>query len=207
MTRNSRSRNGGLRERIAHVAARIMAEDGVDDFGYAKRKAARQVGASDAGSMPDNDEVEQALATYRQVYQQEEHPDVLRDLREQALTFMQQVEQFQPHLSGPVLTGVAGKFSDIEILLFADTTKTVEIFLLNRGWRYRPSQTRCFVNQEERVIPVYAVQLPDAEVNLKVFDIDDQRRSIRSTAMGRPLQRANVSELEQLISESEGAAD
>ena len=36
-----------MRMRIAQIAARIMAEDGIDDFGLAKRKAARQIGAPD----------------------------------------------------------------------------------------------------------------------------------------------------------------
>ena len=57
MGRDANGRQGGLRERIAHLAARIMAEDGVDDFAYAKRKAARQAGARDARAMPDNKEI------------------------------------------------------------------------------------------------------------------------------------------------------
>ena len=50
-----------LRSRIAHLAARMMAEDGVDDFALAKRKAARQVHASEIGNLPTNDEVKAEL--------------------------------------------------------------------------------------------------------------------------------------------------
>ena len=32
------------RSRIAHLAARLMAEDGIEDYALAKRKAARQAG-------------------------------------------------------------------------------------------------------------------------------------------------------------------
>jgi len=191
-----------LREQIAHLAARIIAEDGVDDFGYAKRKAARQAGALDARAMPDNEEIERALAEYRQIYQQEEHPDLLRELREQALTVMQLVDRFNPFLSGAVLSGVAGRFSDIEIHLFADNSKEVEMFLLNRGWKYRPSQIRCFVNQTERQVPLLLVEHDGAQVQFKVFDLDDRRRSIRATALGRPLQRAGIPEVEALLQQS-----
>ena len=51
-----------MRERIAHQAARIIAEDGLQDYASAKHKAARQIGAPDTHSLPDNDEVERASA-------------------------------------------------------------------------------------------------------------------------------------------------
>src|SRR5690606_14075682 len=130
MGRDGSGRTAHLRERIAHLAARIMAEDGVDDFGYAKRKAARQAGARDAKAMPDNEEVEQALAAYRALYQQQEHPQLLLQLREQALTVMRMLERFKPRLTGSVLSGVAGRNSDIDLQLFPDSAKEVEIYLL-----------------------------------------------------------------------------
>lgn len=199
MARKAGNRHGALRERIAHLAARIMAEDGVDDFHYAKRKAARQAGASDARAMPDNEEVERALSEYRQIYQKDEHPEVLRELREQALTIMRSVERFNPFLSGSVLSGVAGRFSDIEIHLFADSAKEVELFLLNRGWKYRASQARCFVNQVERQVPTFLVDHAEAEIQFKVFDREDARQAIRSSALGRPLARAGLADLEAML--------
>lgn len=173
----------------------------MDDFGYAKRKAARQAGASDARAMPDNEEVERALAIYRQIYQKDEHPDLLKELRERALTIMKLFERFNPFLSGSVLSGVAGRFSDIEIHLFADSSKEVEMFLINRGWKYRASQTRCFVNQTERQVPLFLVEHEGLEVQFKVFDREDQRQSIRATALGRSLQRAGVAEVESLLNQ------
>jgi hypothetical protein len=199
MSRNHAGKNGALRERIAHLAARIIAEDGIDDFAYAKRKAARQAGAADARAMPDNDEVEEALAEYREIYQKDEHPELLAALREQALTVMQALVRFQPYLTGSVLSGAAGKFADIEIHLFADSGKEVEMFLLNQGWRFRPSQARCFVNQSERQIPAYVVMHEGIEAVLKVFDLEDTRATIRSTALGRPHQRAGIQEVQALV--------
>ena len=38
---------GAMRARIAAAAARIMAEEGIDDFALAKRKAAERLGATD----------------------------------------------------------------------------------------------------------------------------------------------------------------
>ena len=52
------SRSGGLRREIAALAARMMAEDGISDFGFAKRKAAKQLGATEADALPNNTEIE-----------------------------------------------------------------------------------------------------------------------------------------------------
>lgn len=199
MGRDSNSKQGGLRERIAHLAARIMAEDGVDDFGYAKRKAARQAGARDARAMPDNKEIEEALAIYRQIYQREEHEDVLRQLREQALTIMRLFKHFGPYLTGSVLSGVAGRYSDIEIHLFTDSAKEVELYLLNRGIRYRASQVKFQVNRTEKVLPSFAFESDGTEVQLTVLDRADVGQTVRANTMGRPLARASIGALEALL--------
>ncbi|MCC7082910.1 MAG: hypothetical protein IT530_19770 [Burkholderiales bacterium] len=199
MGRDGSGKNGHLRERIAHLAARIMAEDGVDDFGYAKRKAARQAGARDAKALPDNEEVEHALAAYRSLYQRQEHPPLLLELRAHALTVMRMLARFKPHLTGPVLSGVAGRHSDIDLQLFAENTKEVEIFLLNRGVRYRATQVRVYLNNGERVVPGFSFEHDAVEVRLTVFDAHDLRHSIRATPTGRPLERAPIAAVEELL--------
>ena len=50
MSRDS-GNNRQMRERIAQLAARLMAVDGIDDFALAKRKAARQAGAPDTRNL------------------------------------------------------------------------------------------------------------------------------------------------------------
>ena len=61
-TSNSRQ----MRGRIAHLAARLMAVDGIDDYALAKRKAARQAGAPETRNLPTNEEVEEALRIYQE---------------------------------------------------------------------------------------------------------------------------------------------
>jgi hypothetical protein len=201
MTRDPSGKHTNLRERIAYLAARIMAEDGIDDFGYAKRKAARQAGAPDARAMPDNEEVEQALVTYRQLYQKGRHESVLARLRQQALEVMRRLARFNPHLTGPVLSGVASKYSDIDLQLFADSAKEVEVFLLNQGIRYRASQQKLHLNQTETVVPIYSFDYENTEVRLMVFDARDLRYTIRTRALGRPLERAAMTAVETLLIE------
>jgi hypothetical protein len=200
MARDSYNKSSGhLRERIAHLAARIMAEDGIDDFGYAKRKAARQAGARDAKAMPDNDEIERALAQYRALYQAQTHSSLLRELREQALAVMQTLERFRPHLIGPVLSGVAGKHSDIDLQLYAESSKEVELFLLNRGLRYRAAQTRLYLNADERLVPRFEFDHDGLAVRLTVLDARDLRHTVRTSLNGRPVERGSIGAVQALL--------
>src|SRR5258708_19366650 len=113
--------NRQMRERIAQLAARLMAVDGIDDFALAKRKAARQAGAPDTRNLPNNEEVEQALRAYQQLYQADEQRARLRLLRQNAREMMQLLAQFDPHLSGSVLPPTPAKYSATTLHLFTPT--------------------------------------------------------------------------------------
>src|SRR5690348_5694329 len=119
------NRQSGMRARIAATAARVMAEDGVDDFALAKRKAARRLGAPDTEAMPTNDEVEAELRAYRALYQAEDHERIVAELRAIALEVMRVLADFHPYLTGPVLKGIAGAHSEIDLQLFPDSAKDV----------------------------------------------------------------------------------
>src|SRR5687768_11237603 len=136
------NRQTETRARIAAAAARLMAEDGIDDFALAKRKAAKQLGVTDAQALPGNDEIEAELRAYLALYQAEEHPQRVVELREIALDAMRALERFTPYLTGPVLKGIAGPYAEIELQLFPDSVKEVEIFLLDRNLTYATQEGR-----------------------------------------------------------------
>src|ERR671922_885522 len=93
MARRS-NRQTAMRARLAAAAARIMAEDGIDDFALAKRKAARRLGAAETEALPANEEVEAELHAYRALYQPEEHAERIAELRRIALDAMRALEPF-----------------------------------------------------------------------------------------------------------------
>jgi hypothetical protein len=131
-----------MREQLAHHAAKLMAEDGITDHAYAKRKAARQLGAEDTQHLPSNQEIDLALQSYRLLYQQESHPHALRQLRTDALTTMQLLAEFDPYLTGSVLNGTAGEHSDINLMLFSDDSKAVLLFLLKHNIEFDSGEWR-----------------------------------------------------------------
>lgn len=191
--------NKQMRERIAHLAARLMAVDGIDDYALAKRKAARQAGAPETRNLPSNDEVEQALRAYQQLYQADEQRERLRYLRERAREMMELLERFDPYLSGAVLSGSAGKYADIDLLLFTDSMKDVEMFLLDRQIEYRSGERRLHIGDEARGVPSFAVSTDDADFDITVFDPRDLRAQIRSTPDGRPLERVRIDWLREAL--------
>src|ERR1051325_1113326 len=95
-----RTNRQGLRARIAATAARIMAEDGIDDFALAKRKAARQLGALGGPAVPGNEEIEDELRAYRAIYQADEQGERTEELLRIALEVMRELERFNPYLTG-----------------------------------------------------------------------------------------------------------
>ena len=195
--------NRQMRERIAQLAARLMAVDGIDDFALAKRKAARQAGAPDTRNLPNNEEVEQALRAYQQLYQADEQQARLRHLRQNAREMMQLLLQFDPHLSGSVLSGSAGKYSDINIHLFTDSVKDVELFLLNRQIPYRSRERRVYIGGDPRSVPNFSVSTEDANFDITVFAPRDLRYQLRTTAEGKPFERARIDWLNSVLDDGE----
>ena len=193
------SRQNGMRARIAAAAARLMAEDGIDDFALAKRKAARQLGAPATEALPANHEIEAELRAYRALYQAEEHPERIAALRGVALDAMRALEQFSPYLTGPVLTGLAGPYAQIELQLFPESAKEVEIFLLERNFAFETSEGRRYSGDRARAISVFSLDWQGAPLRLQVFDHRDERVALKTSQAGRVQERAGIAEVRQMV--------
>ena len=199
MPKDKNPKQAQMRTRIAAVAARMMAEDGVDDYAAAKRKAARMLGASDTQSLPGNDEVDAELRTYLALYRQDEHAERLRELREVALGLMADLAQFRPYLAGPVLRGTAGRYAEIDLQVFTDDAKAVELFLVNRSIPYSAAEQRWYCGDEPREVPLLRLEWEGVPVNLAVCKTRDERASLKSSLGGRPIERASASALASLL--------
>lgn len=197
MARERRSRQGSLREQLAYRAARLMAEDGIQDYGTAKRKAARQAGIPDTQQLPGNDEIEAALRAYQALYQSEEQPRVLQRLRQIALQIMESLRVFRPRLVGSVLDGTASVHSDINLQLFANSEKDVELFLLNQGLRYQTATRRIRLGDRSSDVPHLTLMADGVEVTLAVFGNNDER--IARRANGRALEHGDLDQVRTLV--------
>jgi hypothetical protein len=199
MGRRNSVRQNGMRMRIAAAAARIMAEDGIDDFALAKRKAARTLGAPDSEALPGNDEIEAELRDYLALYQAEEHPERIAELRRLALEAMQLLERFKPYLTGPVLSGIAGPYAEIDLLLFPESTKEVELFLLECDIAYAASDERRYTGDRARAVAVISLHWQGVPLRLSVFDPRDERAALKNSIAGRVTARAAIAEVRSLV--------
>ena len=146
-----------MREQLAHQAAKLMAEDGITDHTFAKRKAARQLGASDTQHLPSNQEIDDALQSYRILYLHNSHPGILYQLRRDALDAMHLLAPFHPYLTGSVLNGTAGKHSDINLMLFSDDEKAVLLFLLKHNIEFEDNEWITRIGGHEETVPSYTM--------------------------------------------------
>lgn len=199
MSRNS-ERNDA-RAQIAYLAARIMAEDGVEDYGLAKKKAARQAGIADARQLPGNDEIDQALKAYRDIYHADDHRERLAELREIAVRAMTELDAFNPHLVGAVLTGNAGKYAGIELQLFTDDAKAVEMFLLDRGIEYEAGQVSLYSGEARITVPSFTLN-DGAQIEIAVFSPRDARMPLKTSPNGKAIERAKLPAVEELLAQT-----
>ncbi|KAB2938931.1 MAG: hypothetical protein F9K21_01515 [Rhodocyclaceae bacterium] len=184
-----------MRRNIAALAARLMAEDGIADYGLAKRKAARQLGAPETEALPNNAEIEAELRAYQAIYQEDEQRERLLDMRRTAVEVMHLLEPFRPYLTGPVLDGTAGRFAEIELEAFPDSGKEVEIFLLNRGIRFEQNEPRR--GGSETAECVLAFDWNDFPVRLSLYEPDAERAQKRRN--GKVSERARLASVEALL--------
>src|SRR5436305_13464435 len=115
---------------IAVAAARLIVEEGLE-YGAAKRRAARDLGLHGRyGELPGNDEIEDEVRTYLDLFHADTQPAELTELRRVAATWMERLGAFRPHLTGAVWRGTATRLSSIAIDLFCDDSKAAEIALI-----------------------------------------------------------------------------
>jgi hypothetical protein len=187
--REPAGRYAQMRQRIAQLAAQLMAEHGIRDFALAKRKAARQLGAADSHSLPSNDEIEAELKAYQALYIPDEHRGVIETLRRQALEVLLALQRFDPVLVGPVLNGTASRHSDIEIELYTDSSKEFEQYLLNHGIDYKI--------QDRGAQLAYTLYADPANVWVHILPLDS-RHAVARPKDDRP-RRATAKQLAQLL--------
>jgi hypothetical protein len=189
-----------LRLAVAEEAARVMTEQGIDDFLLAKRKAAERLGVVDAAILPRNTEIEAALFARRRLFSGGRHEAQLAELRQAALQAMRLVADFDPRLVGPVLTGTASSHSEINLHLFAETPEAVAILLDDRGIPHEPLERRVKFERDRTVTyPAFRFVAGRHTVDAVVFPLDGIRQSPCSPVDGKPMKRATAAEVGALL--------
>ena len=180
-----------------------MAEQGIDDFLLAKRKAAERLGATDVSVLPRNTEIESALAEYHRLFGGQTHGSTIRELRRIALKAMELFAAFHPRLVGPVLSGTASEHSEINLHLFADRAENVALLLLERNIPHQAAERRLRY-ETDRIVgyPAFRFVLADQPIDVVVFPVDGIRQAPSSPVDGKPMRRSDAAEVRGLLTDT-----
>ena len=192
------------RVRLAEEAARIILEDGVRDYGLAKRKAADHLGLDARRELPTNTEIENAVLERNRLF---ESPATRREYRnrlEGAALVMERLAPLQPRLVGPLLLGILEPQPIINLHGFAETVEEVIIELADRGIATRTGERHYGRGGRNLQVPYLSFRGPDGlDIELTVFPPDGLRQAPPSPIDGKPMRRLNLAGVHALLAKSE----
>jgi hypothetical protein len=178
-----------IRFQIAHKAAQMIAEEGINDYAFAKRKAAKFFGLMNGDALPSNDEINDAIKKHQAIFFNEKDKQRLLALRKEALVIMKRLQIFNPFLIGGVLDGTSSRYPIIQINLYVVSIKEIEYFLLNNNVKYFNLENKKFNNDSTLILEIEGLLGP---IQLFVFDIDK---------MSQTKQKGTIEKVEKLINE------
>jgi hypothetical protein len=191
------------RRTLAQEAARIIVEQGIRDYRVAKMKAAERLGMNTRGSLPRNAEIERAISNHLALFDGDSHPDLLRLMRETALSAMDLLSAYTPRLIGPVLHGTADENSAINLHVFSDSPESIATQLDAMGYNYRSYERRLKTSRGRGAKPEtfagFRFELEDACVEATVFPVDGIRQSPISPIDGKPMKRLDMKGVRALL--------
>jgi hypothetical protein len=201
---HAESRIRERRHRLAHEAARLMAEGGIRDYHQAKLKAAARLGIADDASLPRNREIDDALREYQRLFQADAQAADLRQRREAALRALEFFAPFDPRLVGPVLDGTADGNSPVSLQLFAEDADAVPRFLADHTIPAESRSRRLRLDRERSdEFPVWLFSAEDLAFDVIVLPPAALRQAPLSNLDEKPMPRASLSQLRALLAADE----
>src|SRR2546421_4459070 len=189
-----------LRQAIALEAARLMYERVESEYFTAKRKAAKRLCRRGVKpeDLPSNAEIREQIQLFARIHEGERRTQNLRDMRLEALRLMRLLRAFRPRLIGSVMTGHVRKGSDIDLHVFSDSPHLVTDLLEQEGMQFDLERKQVVKHGESRVFTHIHV-FDRFNFELTVYDEDKAHYVFKSSITGKPIERASIAELEELL--------
>lgn len=200
MRKKASNDNVRARKIVAQEAARIMVEQGIEDYRAAKMKAAERLGMTGRGSLPANPEIERAVSEHLKLFGRESHLDLLRVLRKAALSAMELLAVFTPRLVGPVLHGTAAPNSAVNLHVFADNAELVAQMLQDSSVQYRIYERRLKSRPDRAdTFSGFRFTHDNSSIEATVFPVNGMRQAPISPVNGKPMRRADKNAVLELL--------
>ncbi len=202
--RNTKSQQ--LRSSIACEAARLMYEEGIQQYLTAKQIAAKRLLGRVYGKkmryrpkdLPSNGEIKEALLYLVQQNEGDDHFYQLFAMRVIALEIMHELGAYSPCLIGSVSTGHVRQGSDIDLHLFTDSLEELEETLAQQEWNYELNEVAIQKNGQIKLYNhIYLNSV--FPVELSVYPTQEIRVVSRSSTDGNPIVRLKANAVEKLI--------
>jgi hypothetical protein len=201
---HAETRTRERRYRLAHEAARLIAESGIRDFHQAKLKAAARLGIHDDASLPRNREIEEALREYQRLFQGDSQAAELRRRRDAALRALDFFGDFDARLVGPTLEGTADANSPVHLHLYTDDAERVPRFLEDHRIPAETRSRRIRLDRERALdCPVWLFSAEELSFDLTVLPHAALRQAPLSNIDEKPMRRASAAQLRALLVEEE----
>lgn len=192
------------RHRLAHEAARLMAEGGMRDYHQAKLKAAQRLGIADDASLPRNREIQDALREYQRLFRDDTQNVGVKRRREAALRALDFFRSFHPRLVGSVLDGTADRYAPVALHLHCDDVDAVSRFLDDH---HIPAESRSRLLRLDHArqfeFPVWLFSADELSFDLTVLPHDVLRQAPLSGVDEKPMKRASATQLRELLANEE----
>ena len=184
---------------VANLAAQMIMEEGIKDYFFAKKKAAKSLGLNENVSLPTNIQIDKAIEEFHKIFNQDTNIEFLEHFKVQALNVMDLFKGFKPHLMNELTKGIIPKFPEIKINLFADNIKDIEYVLLNSEISYEFSETKMYKksgkNSIKSVPTIYLDSLP-IPAEIKIYFENDFFSFKKNFLQHRGLNFKDVSSLD-----------
>jgi hypothetical protein len=178
---------------IASKAAELISQEGIRDYHFAKKKAAKYLGFSEKEILPSNYEIDKELILFKNLYQKVDH-DLVQNLKKEALKIMTLFERYKPFISNQFLEGIITKYPIIEINLFTDDIKEIEYILLNQNIHFEIIDVNIHKKNASKTLSIYKIDAYEFPIELKIFDINELKIQNKQILKARGL---NLKELKE----------
>jgi hypothetical protein len=157
---------------VANLAAQLIMEEGIKDYLFAKKKAAKSLGLNENVSLPTNSQIDKAIDDFNKIFNPNIDIEFLQQFKTQALEVMSIFKNFKPHLMNQLSQGIIPKFPEIKINLFADNLKDVEYVLLNTEMSYDFKEVKMNIKESKpsiKSIPTIYLDNLSIPAEIKVY--------------------------------------
>lgn len=167
-----------VKKHIASLAAEIILEEGVSDYYYAKRKAAKSLNSMSHQVLPSNHEIDEAIRDYQSTYQSDEDND-FNFYKPLVIELLSRLEKFNPLITGSLQEGRTTRHQKILINLFTDDIKEIEYFLLSNHYSFKTKDGK----KMDQHLCKYIFFYEEIETELIVFDLNESRNIHKSQSL------------------------